>query len=726
MLDTIAAGMYIYQRKGDAFRSLTLLQSTNGTARIRRQEWRTTKVETVNSASKDAKARLSALHERAKALVAKMTPEEKASQLMDAAPAIPRLGLDAYNWWGEALHGVARNGRATVFPEPIGMAASFDAPLVKEIGSAIGDEARVKYRAAKSIGRCWTYTALTFWSPNVNIFRDPRWGRGMETWGEDPFLTGSLGTAFIKGLQGDDPVYLKAAACAKHYAVHSGPEPLRHTFDARPSKKDLFETYLPAFEMCVREGHVEAIMGAYNRVYGDSASASKYLLTDILRGMWGFTGHVVSDCGAVCDIWNRHGITSTPAQAAALAIKSGLNVECGNCFKHLLEALQQGLVTEEEVSEALATLLTTRYRLGIAEADPECPYNKTGEGTLCSPEHRELARRMARESMVLLKNNGILPLDPTRGSIGVSGAGAADAYSLFGNYYGVSDHYSTFVEGIAAAVDPGVQVVFEPGFLYGGAASNTRHPWDGEVQIAVIGHTNAYEGEESEAIATGAADGDRVNLKLPENQLAYLRNMRAHLKDRKIITVVTGGSPVELDEVMELSDAVIFAWYAGEEGGNALADLIFGREDFSGRLPITFPVSADVLPPFEDYSMAGRTYRYQTDGIAFPFGYGLSYTRFEHGPIKADIPADGPASVSFVVSNAGQRDGVAVVQLYVSTPNAGKGHPIKSLVAFRRVPLKAGESATVAFEVPGERLTEVQEDGSRIRPEGEYSFSVAL
>ncbi len=672
------------------------------------------------------KPTLADLRKRAEALVSKMTTAEKLGQLRHEAPAIERLGIPAYNWWSEALHGVARNGRATVFPQPIGMAASFDAPLVREVASAIADEGRAKYEASVSIGRREWYAGLTFWSPNVNIFRDPRWGRGMETWGEDPFLTGTMGTSFIRGLQGDDPVYLKAAACAKHFAVHSGPERLRHTFDARPSRKDLFETYLPAFEMCVREGRVETVMGAYNRVYGESASASRFLLHDLLREQWGFTGHVVSDCGAVCDVWRGHKIVETPQQASALAMKAGLTIECGNCFAHLATAFAEGLVDEKTISDAVVTLMTTRFRLGIAVPDPDCPYNAPDMACICSEKHRSLARRMARESMVLLKNDGVLPLDPAKGKLGVSGAAATDAYSLFGNYYGLSDRYVTYLEGIVAAVHPGVRIAFAPGYLYGGSVERVNAPGWVDVQIAFVGNTNAFEGEEGESIATGANDGDRAGIRLPENQLAYLRQFRDRPEDRKLVTVVTGGGPMDLGEVMEISDAVIFAWYAGEEGGNALADLLFGREDFSGRLPVTFPVSTDVLPPFEDYSMAGRTYRYQTEGIAFPFGYGLSYARFSHGPAKAEITPVGDAKVEVDVSNDGDRDGIAVVQLYVSTPNAGKGQPFKSLVGFRRVPLRVGERASVAFDVPAAQLTEVQQDGSRIRPAGDFIFSVQL
>lgn len=664
------------------------------------------------------------LRAKAVALVARMTVEEKCAQLRNDAPSIPRLGVPAYNYWSEALHGVARNGRATVFPEPIGMAASFDVELVREVAGAIADEGRAKYVSSIAAGRRVQYSGLTFWSPNVNIFRDPRWGRGIETWGEDPYLTGKMGTAFIWGLQGGDPVYLKTAACAKHFAVHSGPEAERHTFDVYPSRKDFRETYLPAFEMCVREGKVEAVMGAYNRVYGESASASRLLLKDILRGEWGFKGHIVSDCGAVCDIWKSHKIVQTPSEAAALAIHNGLTFECGPCFKHLKTAIEKGLVSEAEVDEAVITLFTTRYRLGIMGNDPACPYHDTDPSCICSAAHRALARKIARESMVLLKNDNALPLDPKHGAYAVVGAGATDLFALMGNYYGVSDRYVSYLEGITSAVDFGVGVFYHPGYAYGGGSGWNFH--GGDTVVVVLGLTNSNEGEEGESFAS-AANGDRKTLKLPSNQLDCLRafSQRIRKDGHKVIVVLTGGSPVELREVEELSDAVVMAWYAGEEGGTALADLLFGSADFTGRLPITFPDSVDVLPPFEHYSMAGRTYRYQTRGVTHPFGYGLSYARFTFSNLKAKSNGEGEV-VSVEVKNIGVRDGVAVVQLYVSTPNAGKGAPIKSLVGFRRVPLKAGENRTETFEVKATQLMEFGEDGVPRCVPGECSFSVQL
>ncbi len=675
-------------------------------------------------------ASIEELKEKAASLVAKMTLDEKCAQLMNGVPAIPRLGIPGYNYWGEALHGVGRNGRATVFPEPIGMAASFDPELVRKVASAISDEARIKYVASVADGReTELNTGLNVWSPNVNIFRDPRWGRGIETWGEDPFLTGTMGVAFVRGIQGDDPVYLKAAACAKHFAVHSGPENLRHTFDAKPSKKDLFETYLPAFEMCVREGRVEAVMGAYNRVYGESASASVFLLKDILRGKWGFDGHVVSDCGAVCDIWRSHKIVKTPAEACALAIRNGLTFECGPCFKHLKEAVEQGLVSEKELDVVVARLFTCRYRLGIMEEDPACPYNRIDPSLLSCDRHHELARRMARESMVLVKNDGVLPLNPHKGRYSVSGAAATDVFTQLGNYYGVSGRIGTYLGGLTAAVDAGVYLAYSHGFFYEcDRCAGVPWPHKEDVAIVFLGLTPAHEGEEGEDAILSHGKADRVTLKLPKEQLEHLRKVAERRKDgSKVVAVVTGGSPVELKEIAGLADAIVLAWYSGEAGGEALADLVFGREDFTGRLPVTFPESAEVLPPFEEYSMAGRTYKYQTSGIAYPFGFGLSYAKFVASEPKGGAGrAPGAADrVEMVVRNVSKRAGTAVVQLYASTPNAGKGAPIKSLVAFRRVPLAAGEAKNVAFDVPACRLVEFDANGAP-QTVAEVSYSVGL
>ena len=663
---------------------------------------------------------------KAKALVAKMTLEEKRIQLVNNTPGIPRIGLAKYAWWNEALHGIARNGRATVFPEPIGQAASFNPALVRRVAEAIVEEGRAKYAASLRLGRIDSNTGLTYWSPNVNIFRDPRWGRGMETWGEDPYLTGVLGCAFVRGIQGDDPVYYKGTACAKHYAVHSGPEPKRHSFDVSPSKKDLWETYLPAFEMLVRDAKVQSVMSAYNRVYGESATSSEFLLKDVLRKRWGFEGIVVSDCGAVADIRGGHKLESDRESAAARALNHGLTYECGGDMYSLDKAVMRGLVKEEVIDAAIVRLLVTRYRLGIMGDDPDCPYGKTDESQLCTPGHVALARQMARESMVLLKNkDNCLPIDLSkqRRRIAVNGSIAFDGFSLMGNYYGFSPNLVTYIEGISAALDAGTGVEYNPGYYYGKARGASSTWAAGNVAIAFLGNVPLFEGEEGDAIGSPAG-GDRTTLKLPEVQLDMLRRLpKSRPGDGRLIAGVTGGSPVALKEVMELADAVIFAWYAGEQGGNALADLLFGKADFTGRLPMTFPVDESVLPPFEDYAMEGRTYRYQTAGIELPFGYGLSLASADYD--KVELAADAK-SVTVTLTNRGAKDAVEPVQVYVATPNAGRGAPLSSLVGFARVRVPAGRtvSARVALDNV-HAFTEVDAEGRRIAPAGAYRVIAA-
>ena len=675
-----------------------------------------------------AQERLAQMEQQASEIIAKMTLEEKFAQLMNETPGIPRLGIEPYDWWNEGLHGVGRDGRATVFPQPIGLGASFDAEMVREIGDAIATEARAKYIVARRNKNYSRYTGLTFWSPNVNIFRDPRWGRGMETWGEDPFLTGTMGTAFVRGMQGDDPVYLKVAACGKHFAVHSGPEATRHSVNVEPSKRDLWETYLPAFEMLVKEGRVETIMGAYNRVYGESASGSKFLLTDVLRQQWGFKGHVVSDCGAVTDIHGGHRLAKTAAEACAIAIKAGLNVECGSSFRAMKEALDRQLLTVDDIDRALMPLMMTRLKLGILQPDPACPYNHVGEEVIGSKEHIALARKAAVESMVLLKNEGgVLPIDKNIHTLFVAGAGAADAFWLMGNYFGISDRYCTYLQGIVSKVSNGTAVNYRPGVLENMATRN-RINWavdeaaGAEKTIIVMGNNGNLEGEEGEAI--DSERGDRDNIRIPESQMNFLRQVCA-LKKSGIIVVLTGGSPVDVREVCRLADAVVMAWYPGQEGGDALGDLLFGDENFSGRLPVTFPEDGDRLPPFEDYSMQGRTYKYMTDNIYFPFGFGLSYGRvgYDNLVVKADKKTG--ASVTVTLKNNGTKAVAETPQVYLSAPGAGVSAPLQQLVAFRRVQLEPGQSLDVTFDIPLERLKTVQEDGTRKLLKGEYTVTVA-
>ena len=672
-----------------------------------------------------AQAAPSPFEQQAREIIAKMTLEEKISQMMNETPGIPRLGIEPYDWWNEGLHGVGRDGRATVFPQPIGLGATFDAALVKRIGSAIATEGRAKYIVARRNNNYARYTGLTFWSPNINIFRDPRWGRGMETYGEDPFLTGTMGTAYVQGMQGDNPVYLKVAACGKHFAVHSGPEATRHTVNVEPSKRDLWETYLPAFRMLVQQGKVETIMGAYNRVYGESASGSKFLLTDVLRKQWGFKGHIVSDCDAVTDIYKGHKIAKSEAEACAIAIKAGLNVECGSTFKAMKEALDEHLITEADIDNALVPLMVTRLKLGILQPDAACPYNNFTEADICSDEHTALAKQAAVESMVLLKNEGVLPIKKDIHTLFVTGAGAADAFWLMGNYFGISNRYCTYLQGIVSKVSNGTAVNYRPGVLESTPTRNAIN-WavdeavGAEVTIIVMGNNGNLEGEEGEAI--DSERGDRESISVPESQMKFLRDIRAR-KPKGVVVVLTGGSPVDVREIAQLCDAMVMAWYPGQEGGYALGDLLFGDANFSGRLPVTFPADGNALPPFEDYSMRGRTYKYMVDNIYYPFGYGLHYGKVIYSSLRVKASKKG-AEVKVLLTNPSQWDITETAQLYVSAPGAGVSAPLEQLVGFERVNLPAGQSVDVTFNVAPEQMMTVGEDGVSRLTRGMYKFTV--
>jgi beta-glucosidase len=671
--------------------------------------------------------------EKIKELISKMTPEEKVSQLSYTSAAIPRLGIPEYNWWNECLHGVARAGLATVFPQAIALAASFDEALVEEIAAAISDEARAKYNEAIKQGNRGQYWGLTFWTPNINIFRDPRWGRGQETYGEDPFLTSSIGVAFVRGLQGDDPEHLKLAACAKHFAVHSGPEKLRHTFNAVVSKKDLFETYLPAFKALVDAG-VESVMGAYNRTLGEPCCGSVYLLRDILRGRWGFTGHVVSDCWAIRDFHENHKVTQTPEESAALALNSGCDLNCGCTYPQLTMSLKKGLVTEEAVNAALTRLLRTRFKLGMFDRmdDPsaEDPWGNLGREAINCEKHRRLALKAAEKSIVLLKNDkGLLPLDSSPKKIVLVGPGAANAHTLFGNYYGLSSGFVTILEGLAGKVNGkyGINLEYRQGCLmYGG-----NHPTNKEfglsnkadIIIAVMGLDGAIEGEEGDAIASDS-NGDRERIELPPWQLEYLRKVRA--VGKPLILVLTGGSPIAIPE--DIADAVLFVWYPGEQGGQAVADIIFGDTVPSGKLPITFPASTDDLPPYEDYRMEGRTYRYMTKKPLYPFGFGLSYTAFRFDSLELSAPsvaAGGGVKALVKLSNTGKRDADEVIQIYVSKDEKAAGDPAFSLRAFKRVSIPAGKTVSAEFELPSGAFESVNEAGDSVLVPGSYTVIAA-
>lgn len=671
------------------------------------------------------------IDDRINDLIGRLTLEEKVSMMMYDSPPIKRLGIPRYNWWNESLHGVARAGRATVFPQAIGMGATFDDELIFRVSTAISDEARAMHHAAVARGNRLRYGGLTFWSPNINIFRDPRWGRGMETYGEDPYLMSRLGVAFVKGLQGNHPTYLKTAACAKHYVVHSGPEGLRHKFNAESSLKDMNETYFPAFKALVQEGRVEAIMCAYNRTNDEPCCGSHYLINEVLRERWGFEGHVVSDCWGIRDFHQGHNITSTPEESAALALRSGINLNCGNTYyPYLIEAVDLGLVREDEVDESLGILMRTLFRLGLFDPDENNPYTTISTDVINSPEHRDLALETARKSIVLLKNDNVLPLARDTRYIYVTGPNANTNEVLLGNYYGVSSRMTTILEGISGKIEPGCFIQYKKGFLLDRPNINhidwtTGDAREADVSVVVMGLSPVLEGEEGEAIASPFR-GDRLDYNLPANQIDFLRVMRQD-NPKPIVAIVTGGSPMNLKEIHELADAVVLAWYPGEEGGNAVADVLFGDVNPGGRLPLTFPASIDQLPPFEDYAMTGRTYRYMTDDPMYPFGFGLSYTSFSYDNIKisnSDLKPDETAEITVRVTNTGNSPGEEVVQLYLTLPDKGYQNPLYSLKGFKRILLKPGESEEVIFELTPEMKTSVNMEGEFIIEEGDYTVRV--
>lgn len=652
--------------------------------------------------------------EKAAALVAQMTLEEKAEQLSYIAPAIPRLGIPAYNWWNEALHGVARAGTATVFPQAIGMAAMFDSQLLFEIAQTISHEGRAKYNAASAGGDRDIYKGLTFWSPNVNIFRDPRWGRGHETYGEDPYLTAELGVHFVKGLQGDGK-YLKGAACAKHFAVHSGPEKMRHHFDAVTSQKDLYETYLPAFEALVRDADVEAVMGAYNRTNGEPCCASPTLLQDILRDKWGFEGHVVSDCWAIRDIHTEHHCTDTAPESAALAIKNGCDINCGNTYLHLMAAYQEGLLSEEYITTACIRAMATRIRLGVLEAD-DCPFDSITIAQSDTDEHNALARKAAEKTMTLLKNDGILPLNAqTIRTLAVVGPNADSRACLEGNYSGTSSRYVTFLSGLRKACDAqGIRLLFAPGsHLFSDVDSNLSNRKDdrmteavaiakmADVVIACMGLDATMEGEEGDT-GNKYFSGDKHDLELPPVQRRLLEAMRE--TGTPLVTVVAAGSSLRVEE----GNAILWAWYPGQAGGDALANILFGKVSPAGRLPLTFYRSVDDLPDFTDYAMKNRTYRYFEGTPLYPFGFGLSYTEFTY----KDASYQGGAVV-VTIRNTGKMDADEVAQVYIACDSQDAPlHP--ALCGFARVHIPAGEERTVSVKLSKHAFTVVNAEGERI------------
>jgi beta-glucosidase len=799
-------------------------------------------------------------------LVGRMTLDEKISQTLNSAPAIERLGIPAYDWWNEALHGVARAGIATVLPQAIGLAAMWDTDQLFSAATVISDEARAKYHEAIRQGQHLRYQGLTFWSPNINIFRDPRWGRGMETYGEDPYLTGRLGIAFVKGLQGDDPKYLKTVATSKHFAVHSGPEPKRHVFDVQPSDRDLYETYLPHFRATVVEGKVYSLMGAYNRVRGESASASKLLLQDLLRDKWGFNGYIVSDCDAIRDIYATHKIVATAEEASSLGIKRGCDLDCGNAYKGLAGAIKQNLLTEKELDVSVKRLFLARMKLGMFDPPERVKYAQIPYSVNNSPQNARLAEESARKSIVLLKNvNNALPLRKNLRTIAVIGPNANDTELLLGNYNGTPSNPITPLAGIRAKIgssakvlyargsdaaegmvsyDPvpdkvlstsvngqsrsGVTVEFFNNPQYEGKPLRTEinanvkaawskapypeltdnqfsvrwsgqitvtetgeyalrassgigrltldgtqlggtalqyvsleagklHPitvetsaragamnvelqWamrgrdytkeavqtarDAEAAVLFLGLSPRLEGEEMRVQVPGFSGGDRLTIDLPKTQEDLMRAVVA--TGTPTVLVLLNGSAVAINWADANIPAILEAWYPGQAAGTAIADVLFGDYNPGGRLPVTFYKSTDQLPPFEDYSMKERTYKYFTGTPLYPFGHGLSYTYFEYSKlvVPKSVKAGDPVNVSVTVTNKGKLAGDEVVQVYITDREASAPVPIRKLVGFRRINLKAGESKNVSFTLDPRELSLITNDTRRVIEPGIFDVSV--
>lgn len=681
---------------------------------------------------------MSKYRKRAQELVAQMTLEEKVSQTLYNAPAIERLGIPAYNWWNEALHGVARAGTATVFPQAIGVAATFDEDLAGAMAEVIAEEGRAKYNAQKKAGDRDIYKGLTFWAPNVNIFRDPRWGRGQETYGEDPYLTSRLGVRFVEGLQGDDPDYMKTAACAKHFAVHSGPESLRHSFDAKASKQDMYETYLPAFKACVQEAKVEAVMGAYNRTNGEPCCGSKTLLQDILRDEWGFEGHVVSDCWAVMDFHENHKITKSEKESAAMAMNNGCDLNCGCAFRSLRDAVKGGYVEESRLDEAVTRLMETRLKLGMFEEEGTVPFDGISYDRVDTPQNRALNLKIAEKSLVLLKNeNNLLPLDLEKiGAIGVIGPNAASRKALVGNYEGTASRYVTVLEGIQDYVGDRARVFYSEGCpLYGDKTSGLTAAGDrlsevkavceaSDVVVAVMGLDADIEGEQGDA-GNEFASGDKPDLNFPGLQPEVLR-IAAESGKPVILVSLTGSAMAFAWEDAHIP-AILQAWYPGAQGGHAVARVLFGESCPEGKLPVTFYRTMEELPEFTDYSMKGRTYRYMQQDALYPFGYGLSYTRFELGEAKAlqeNIEAGGCVQLDVSIQNTGAMAGGQTVQVYVKALREGTPNP--QLKGLKKVFLKPGEETRVTIVLPDTAFALYDEEGRRMLEAGEYAVFVGM
>ncbi len=669
--------------------------------------------------------------QRARALVDQMTVEEKASQLLYNSPAIERLGIHDYNWWNEASHGVARSGMATVFPHAIALASTFNPDLIGDIGEAVSTEARAKYNNSVEHNDRDIYKGLTYWTPNINIFRDPRWGRGQETFGEDPFLTASMAVPYIKGLQGDGD-FLKSAACAKHFAVHSGPEAGRHSFNSVANKHDLWETYLPAFEKCVEAG-VAGVMGAYNRTNGQPCCANDYLMGDVLFDRWKFDGYFVSDCGAIYDICKFHHYTDTMTEAAALAIKAGCNLNCGDAYTHLMEAYEEDLITEDDLTEAAVKVYTIRYLLG--EFEENRPYSDIPFDKLDCEEHRDLNLRAARECMVLLKNDGFLPLDAdTSKKIAVLGSNAMSQVALEGNYNGMASEYITVADGVrrtftkaSVRAAKGANIWLDTrndctGFT-NMISEGIAYAKNADITVLVLGLDCHIEGEEIRVKNDWFEGGDKKRLDLPKTQMD-LAEAVCDVCDN-VIVVVLAGSAVDLgDKLTSKARAIIHGWYPGAVGGQAVAELIAGKYSPCGKLPLTFYHSCDDLPAYENYDMTGRTYRYFKGDVLYPFGFGLSYTSFAYNNVRVTEETDEKITVAFNLANTGAVDGCEKVQIYASYTDSRTTTPTYQLCGVKAVDVKAGETTEITLDVDKYWLMAVLDDGTRVAPDGKLELYV--
>lgn len=666
----------------------------------------------------------------ADSLISLLTIEQKASQMLSTSRSIPEHGIEMYNWWNEGLHGVARSAKATVFPQAIAMGAAFDPELIRKTADAISTEARAMYNIFNTKGMRTEYTGLTFWSPNINIFRDPRWGRGHETYGEDPYLTGEIGKAFVLGLQGNHHKYLKVAAGAKHFAVHSGPEANRHSFNAKVTPQDLNQTYLPAFKKLV-EANVEIVMCAYNRLNDEPCCGNELLLNNILRDEWGFTGHVVSDCGAINDIKSNHNFTISDEQSVAYAIRGGVDLNCGSLYNVIPKAIDQGLLSEEDLDKSLKRLFMTRLKLGILKNVSDNPYDSLGKKDINNKYHIDLARNLASKSIVLLKNeNDILPLSKNLNRLFITGPNAANINTLLANYNGLSPNIVTPLEGIINKVSNGTIVRFNQGVdLVNNSGLKEWSPslaGSSDVTIAVMGISAMIEGEQGDAISSDF-NGDRNTISLPKHQINYIKSLRKISGDKPIILIIKAGSAIDLSEVSNYVDAIIYAWYLGEQGGNAIADIIFGDVNPSGKLPITIPKALSDLPEYNDYNMDNRTYRFYRNKPMYPFGYGLSYSKFIYSNLKIDkkkIKKGTPIKLNFDIQNISNISGEEVIQVYVKYKNAFYRTPNSSLIFFQKINLVAGEKKNIEVIINEDMMASIDEKGNKQIESGEFKLFV--